>query len=266
MAGSPESFALEITGGAETGGGLVRITVEGELDGFAAPRLVEAVQAVAASNQPAEVTVDLSRLDFIDSAGMRALIQIEHEAERGQLQLAVVPAPEPVSELLEVAGVAGRLRVVEDGPAPRAELDFLERVDTELRADEEAPARARGAVRELLEGVVERSELSGIVLMTSELVTNAVVHGSAGQPWSWRPSTVGLRVVMFPNCVRVEVDDPGPGFDPAQHVFASASLPRPGEGGRGLFVVDCTAVRWGARSRETDRGRRFSVWFETGIG
>ena len=240
--------------------------MEGELDGAAASRLVEAVQAAAASGQPAEVIVDLGQVNFVDSAGMRALIQIEREAERGQLQLQVVPPPEPVTQLLEVAGIAGRFRLIEDGHAPRAELDFLERADTELRADEAAPSSARAAVRELLEGAVERSALTGIVLMTSELVTNAVVHGSTAEPSGAQPSKVGLRVVLFPDCVRVEVDDPGPGFDPAERVIEAASVPGPGEGGRGLFVVDRTAARWGARSRDTDRGKRFSVWFETGVG
>jgi anti-sigma B factor antagonist len=266
MAGPLETFAVDVTGAVEPDGGPVRIIVEGELDGAAGPRLIEAVEAGMASGQPAELTVDLSRLRFIDSGGLRALIQIEREAERRQLRLVVVPAPEPIIELLQVAGVARRLRLAEGGPMLPGEPDFLERSDTELRADNDAPARARAAVREILEGMVERSELTGIVLMTSELVTNAVVHGAAGQASSARSSTVGLSVVRFPDHLRVEVDDPGRGFDPAQHGPDGAGLPGPGEGGRGLFVVDRTAVRWGTRSHETDRGWRFSVWFETGIG
>jgi anti-sigma regulatory factor (Ser/Thr protein kinase) len=101
--------------------------------------------------------------------------------------------------------------------------------------------------------------LAGVVLMTSELVTNAVRHASAG-----RPSTVGLRVAVFPKYVRVEVDDPGQGFDPSEHTFEGGRISGPGHGGRGLFVVDRTATRWGSGRGQTDRGRRFSVWFEIG--
>ncbi len=94
--------------------------------------------------------------------------------------------------------------------------------------------------------------------MTSELMTNAVRHSMA----SHSSSIVGLRVVQFPDCVRVEVDDPGPGFDPSAQALEPAPLPGPDQGGRGLFVVDRSAERWGVRRLENDRGRRFSVWFE----
>ena len=81
------------------------------------------------------------------------------------------------------------------------------------------------------------------MLLTSELVTNAVIHPTAPPD-----STIGLRISVRANGVRVEVDDQGDGFDPAARAVAT------GRGGRGLFLVDQCAASWGARRTEADRG------------
>jgi serine/threonine-protein kinase RsbW len=83
-------------------------------------------------------------------------------------------------------------------------------------------------------------------LLASEIVTNSVRHAGAGEH-----DVVGFEIVLSPASVRVEVTDRGPGFVP------DASAPRPDEvGGRGLFLVDQMADRWGT----ADGGTR--VWFE----
>jgi hypothetical protein len=57
--------------------------------------------------------------------------------------------------------------------------------------------------------------------------------------------------MLTPSALRVEVSDRGPGFAPAPH------RPSPVDaGGRGLFLVDALADRWGS----ADGGTR--VWFE----
>jgi anti-sigma B factor antagonist len=257
MAAPPAALTVEITHGSGAEAGSVRIAAEGELDVGSAARLLEAVDQAACAGDAGELILDLSRLRFIDSTGMRALIEIEQGAGARRASLVVVPPPADITQLLEVAGVAARLRLADEGPPLPAELDFLERADLELSANRQAPGAARATVRELLEGAVEKATLSATVLMTSELVTNAVMHPAVGEP-----STVGLRIVVFPDRVRVEVDDPGRGFDPGRHLPQEGPIPGPGEGGRGLFVVDRTAARWGSRQHQTDRGRRFSVWFE----
>lgn len=256
MADKEGMFGLNVATG-EPAAGAVRIVAEGELDSGSSPELLAAARRAMADDRTTELTLDLSQLSFIDSSGMRALIELEHAAAEGKVSLVVVPAPEPVTELLHVAGVAGHLSLVENGQTLAAELDFLERSDLELPADELAPARARATVRELLGRVVEGSELEGVTLMTSELVTNAVIHSSAK-----RDATVGLRMVVFPEVTRIEVDDPGLGFEPGEKILAGPGVPGPGEGGRGLFVIDRLAARWGVRRHQTDRGHRFSVWFE----
>ena len=82
----------------------------------------------------------------------------------------------------------------------------------------------------------------------TELVTNSVRHGHTGPDGSVR-----LRIKLTRSKVRVEVRDPGPGFDESRQ-------PQPADdraSGWGLFFVDELADRWGV-----DRKRGTLVWFE----
>ena len=93
--------------------------------------------------------------------------------------------------------------------------------------------------------------LDNALLLTSELVTNAVRHGEG---------EITCRLWPGPEVVRLEVSD------------ASATLPREvdrgvrAESGRGLQIVDGLASRWGAVPSPQPPGK--TVWFEldTGVG
>jgi anti-sigma regulatory factor (Ser/Thr protein kinase) len=105
-------------------------------------------------------------------------------------------------------------------------------------------------VRELLAGR-DDTQVADVVLLTSEIVTNAVEHPPASAT-----ADLGVRILTYPEGIRIEVDDGGNGFD--------AGVPRrpEAERGRGLFLVDRFASRWGTDHVRDDRGRRFRVWFE----
>jgi hypothetical protein len=83
--------------------------------------------------------------------------------------------------------------------------------------------------------------------MTSELVTNAVVH-----PVHEKGAAIGLRIGTDEGRIRIEVSDSGHGFEPGALTPDDDAV-----GGRGLVVVDRGATRWG-----TSNNDRFSVWFE----
>lgn len=89
-----------------------------------------------------------------------------------------------------------------------------------------------------------------VLLLLSELVSNAVLHGGVGME-----GTIGVRVEGLPSGVRVEVTDPGAGFDWDRR--RQRQRPRR-EGGFGLSLVDRIAERWGI---ERERGQTL-VWFE----
>ena len=87
-----------------------------------------------------------------------------------------------------------------------------------------------------------------VLLLVTELVTNAVRHAGAGPE---RP--LQLELLHSPGWVAVAVADDGPGY-------TWRPTPKTGSesGGWGLFLVDQLADRWGVE-RATSGTR---VWFE----
>ncbi len=82
-----------------------------------------------------------------------------------------------------------------------------------------------------------------VALLVSEVVTNALVHGS-GQ--------VRLRVVPLESGVRVEV------LDDSSELPERRQATDLDEGGRGIALVEALAASWG--SQEVSGGK--CVWFE----
>lgn len=112
----------------------------------------------------------------------------------------------------------------------------------ELGADAGAPAEARDLVSGALEGR-DAETVHTASLLASELVSNAVLHGSHnGDP-------VGIELSVKPDRIRIEVFDGGDGFDP------SPFSDRPG--GYGLHIVERLAREWGV-----ERGPPHKVWCE----
>jgi anti-sigma regulatory factor (Ser/Thr protein kinase) len=87
-----------------------------------------------------------------------------------------------------------------------------------------------------------------VLLLVTELVTNAVQHGGVGSE-----GRLEVELRLWPALVRVEVVDPGTEF-----MRVRPRLSREDPGGWGLVLVDRIAARWGV-----GRGPSFTrVWFE----
>ena len=108
-----------------------------------------------------------------------------------------------------------------------------------LPRDHGAPGQARALLRRHANGL-DRDRLDTAVLLISELVTNAVLHGT-GQ--------IRLSIQVGDGDARFTVCDEGSA--------RPAVRPQAGpEGGWGLRLVGQLAVRWGVREGRTQ------VWFE----
>jgi serine/threonine-protein kinase RsbW len=122
----------------------------------------------------------------------------------------------------------------------------------DLRRDPQAPAIARSAVDAWcpeLEGGQPRLET--LLLLVSEIVTNAVMHSRAPAD-----APIVLTAGITGQNVGVAVIDGGEGFAPPDRHMPRAS-DRMTIGGYGLYVVDRAASRWGV-----DREGGTRVWFE----
>jgi anti-sigma regulatory factor (Ser/Thr protein kinase) len=108
----------------------------------------------------------------------------------------------------------------------------------EMSSAREARSVVRGALPKVPEPIRDLA-----VLLTNELVTNAIIHG-AGK--------IGLALDRFPGHLHIEVSDMGA----ARPVLRAPDVES--ESGRGVVIVDALASAWGVR--HTDNGK--SVWFD----
>jgi anti-sigma regulatory factor (Ser/Thr protein kinase) len=115
-----------------------------------------------------------------------------------------------------------------------------------LPSTERAPGVARRVVRDAgaswPEGVLEAA-----LLAVSEVVTNAVRHGSG---------RVQLCITADDRLVRIEVTDEGAQL-PSRRSPSEDALR---DGGRGLHLLDALTTEWGSSPRPDGPGK--TVWME----
>ncbi|MEY2516978.1 MAG: hypothetical protein QOJ89_4336 [bacterium] len=126
---------------------------------------------------------------------------------------------------------------------PRAGAAALDvRFAVSLPATDSAARDARRTVEHHLSDLLDTRALEDLLVVVSELVTNAVLHGHGD---------IGLRIAFDGSHVVGTVSEDGHGFmyDPGRRGAA-------GDGGRGLELVSQLTTRWGLHQASSD------VWFE----
>ena len=119
-----------------------------------------------------------------------------------------------------------------------------------LSATNGAPGAARAAIVEFCRNrEIASSPIATVMLLVSEVVTNAVVH-----PDLPATATIALAARVEERLIRVEVTDQGTGF-----------VPRPRDpsrttGGFGLYLLEKESRDWGVL-----RKNGTCVWFEVAI-
>ena len=98
---SPVPGALAIACSVENGG--ASLSLEGELDLATATALEERLGELEDDGSK-HLTVDLGGLDFIDSTGLRVLIQANARAQERGHELVLLPAQESVQRVFEITG------------------------------------------------------------------------------------------------------------------------------------------------------------------
>lgn len=124
-------------------------------------------------------------------------------------------------------------------PLPSAAVDVDERA---FDAAGSSVAAARRFVAAALGRLARPDLVDTAVLLTSELVANAMLHAH---------SAATVRVGVDDESISIEVRDASSRLPAAKHYGPEAAT------GRGLLLVDALAAQWGAE--RLDAGKR--VWF-----
>lgn len=115
----------------------------------------------------------------------------------------------------------------------------------EFESDPEMVIAARGFVRDRLTSWEAPEHLEQALVVTSELVTNAVLHAR---------TAIKLTVLVDSSTVRIEV------FDENPRLPVAAPCPTDATSGRGLALVAAMANAWGIENHEDGK----VVWAELG--
>jgi len=211
--------------------GVVVITVSGAFDAKTGPALFRAVMQCLA-REPAAILADLSGMTVTEPAAARIFSTIVQQADvwPGTPLVLCVPAATTATLIKGVAGEAVPVfDTVPDGLAALIDRDEL--ITELLRPVPGTPRRARDIVTEACLRWKLPHLVTPAVLVTSELITNAVEHAH---------TDMALQVRLRPRYLYVAVYDGGHA-EPVRRDGSDMEAP----GGRGLQLVQSVSARWG---------------------
>jgi anti-sigma B factor antagonist len=93
--------------------GLVHVALVGELDLSTVAKLQDELSRVEAASPPT-VVVDLSKLTFLDSTGLRCIVTADERAREAGRRMVVVRGPDPVQRVFTITRLDDRLEMVDD--------------------------------------------------------------------------------------------------------------------------------------------------------
>lgn len=102
-------FQVTVSEGNE----IVSIALVGELDLATAGRLESELRRVE-GGQPPVLIIDMRELRFIDSTGLRLIIGADVRAREGGRRVALVPGPDSVHKVFQLALLEKRLDFIQD--------------------------------------------------------------------------------------------------------------------------------------------------------
>jgi anti-anti-sigma factor len=98
--------------------GLVHVALMGELDLSTVAKVQEELRKVEA-DAPPTVVVDLSKLTFLDSTGLRCIVTADERARDEGRRVVIVRGPDPVQRVFAITRLEERLEMVDDAGAVR---------------------------------------------------------------------------------------------------------------------------------------------------
>ena len=96
--------------------GLVHVMLRGELDLSSVNKVQDELRRVEA-DAPSVVLLDLSKLTFLDSTGLRCLVTADQRARDAGRRLVLVRGPDPVQRVFSITRLEERLEIVDNASA-----------------------------------------------------------------------------------------------------------------------------------------------------
>lgn len=101
------SFQTTVTGRTAV------VALSGELDVAGAALLEHEINRIVADHETQDLVLDLSRLDFMDSTGLRMMVLADERAREEDRTLTLVRGPRDVHRVFEITRMTERLRFVD---------------------------------------------------------------------------------------------------------------------------------------------------------
>lgn len=93
--------------------GLVHVALVGELDLSTVAKVQDELRRIEAGSPPTLV-VDLSKLTFLDSTGLRCIVTADERAREEGRRMVIVRGPDPVQRVFSITRLEERLEMVDD--------------------------------------------------------------------------------------------------------------------------------------------------------
>ena len=93
--------------------GLVHVAMRGELDLSTVNKVQDELRRVE-STSPALMVLDMSKLTFLDSTGLRCLVTADERAREAGRRVVLVRGPDPVQRVFSITRLEERLEMVDD--------------------------------------------------------------------------------------------------------------------------------------------------------
>jgi anti-anti-sigma factor len=106
----PEPFRTDLEPHRET----IVVAARGEIDLVSAGQLGDQLHELLDAGFK-RIVLDLRDVAFIDSTGLRAILDADAGSRRAGVELALVPGPEPARRIFELTGTEQALNFIDEG-------------------------------------------------------------------------------------------------------------------------------------------------------
>ncbi|MEN6357562.1 MAG: ATP-binding protein [Armatimonadota bacterium] len=182
----------------------------------------DVLQTIASSliSKPCEIRLDMSRVNLIDSSGLRALLQSRRLCEESNVNFSLMCVCAAVERVIAMSGFAGvfGLRQIEqvasrfgaDG-AVVPESDVWKVMEFQSVSESLMVSVLRGRVMDAASDAGASGDIfCDIQIAVGEALTNAFRHGSPNKG----VDKIKLRCMTCSRAIVIEIEDEGDPFDP----------------------------------------------------